>query len=127
MWATQRLFTAFVKNSYLLQPLHILHQEAIGVVPGQEDVLQHVAHAFLFETQVLRSNHGRVDQVQPAQGNSEDSGKCGDRVTGRSQALARTGCVYDCGIPLNPEFNKCVIIFGVKSAVVSVTLFRKTS
>ena len=49
---------------YLVQPLHVLHQEAVGVVPGQEDVLQHIPHAFLLEAQVLGSHHWRVDQVQ---------------------------------------------------------------
>ena len=42
-----------------------MHQEAIGVVPREEDVADDSKHALLFESEVFRSNHGRVDEVEP--------------------------------------------------------------
>ena len=40
------------------------HQEAVGVEPRDEDLLQHAVHAALLEAQRLRAHHGRVDEVQ---------------------------------------------------------------
>lgn len=51
----------------LLQAQNILHQEAVGVVPGQEHILDNSKHALLLEAQGLSSHHWGVDQVQ-AQG-----------------------------------------------------------
>lgn len=50
---------------HLLESLYILHQEAIGIIPGQEHILQHISHSFLLESQVLGSYDRRVDEVQP--------------------------------------------------------------
>ena len=44
---------------------HILHQEAVGVVPGQEDVLDHGQHPLLPEAQALRPHDWGVDEIQP--------------------------------------------------------------
>ena len=35
----------------------VLDEEAVGVVPGQEDVLQHVSDALLLEAQVVSAHH----------------------------------------------------------------------
>mmetsp|Transcript_11764 Transcript_11764/g.30959 ORF Transcript_11764/g.30959 Transcript_11764/m.30959 type:complete len:724 (-) Transcript_11764:1012-3183(-) len=42
-----------------------LHQEAVRVVPRQEDVLEHLPDAILAEGQVLGAHDGRIDQVEP--------------------------------------------------------------
>ena len=48
----------------LLQAQHILHQEAVCIVPRQEDVLHNCEDALLLEAQSLPSHHGGVDQVE---------------------------------------------------------------
>ena len=48
----------------LLQPQHVLHQEAVGVVPGQEHVFDHCKDTLLLKTQGLTPYHRGVDQVQ---------------------------------------------------------------
>ena len=53
------------RQGYLLKPLNVLDQEAVGIVPGQEDVLQDVTNAVFFESQVLCPHHRRIDQVEP--------------------------------------------------------------
>ena len=55
----------YTHTTYPLQPLHILHKEAIGVVPGQEHVLHHVPHTLLLEAKVLSTHSRGVDEVQP--------------------------------------------------------------
>ena len=47
-----------------LPVLDVLQQEAVGVVPRDEHVLQHAVHAGLLESERLRSHHRRVDEVQ---------------------------------------------------------------
>mmetsp|Transcript_6291 Transcript_6291/g.12437 ORF Transcript_6291/g.12437 Transcript_6291/m.12437 type:complete len:589 (+) Transcript_6291:533-2299(+) len=42
---------------------HHLHQEPVGVVPGEEDVADDVAYALLPEPQLLCSHHRGVDEV----------------------------------------------------------------
>lgn len=48
----------------MLIDVHVLHKETIGVVPGQEHVLQHLAHTLLAKLQVLTADHRRVNQVK---------------------------------------------------------------
>ena len=50
--------------SLLLQAQHILHQEAICIVPGQEHIFDHGKHALLLEAQGLTPHHRGVDEVQ---------------------------------------------------------------
>ena len=48
-----------------LVSLDILEEEAVGIVPGQEDILENGEHALLTELQILRLHHRAVDQKQP--------------------------------------------------------------
>ena len=50
--------------SLLLQAQHVLHQEAVCIVPGQEHIFDHSKHALLLEAQGLASHHRGVDEVQ---------------------------------------------------------------
>lgn len=44
----------------------VLDEEAVGIVPGQEDVSHDSVHSFvLVEVEVVRANQGRVDEVHP--------------------------------------------------------------
>ena len=47
-----------------LMPVGGLHEEAVRVVPRQEDVLEHLLHTSLLEAQVLSTHDGRVDEVE---------------------------------------------------------------
>lgn len=57
--------------------MQVLHQEAISIVPRQEDILQHISHSFLFESQVLGSHYRRVDKIKSTKTNHKDIGDCG--------------------------------------------------
>lgn len=48
-----------------LQAQDVLDQEAVGVVPGQEDILDNAEHALLLELQRLSMHHRRIYQVEP--------------------------------------------------------------
>ncbi len=48
-----------------LQAQNVLDKEAVGVVPGQEHILDHAEDALLLELERLRVHHRRVDQIQP--------------------------------------------------------------
>ena len=56
--SSSKLFT------HLFELNDILYEEPVGVVPRQEDVLEHIFNSFLLETQVVSSDHRRVDEVQ---------------------------------------------------------------
>ena len=53
--------------SYPAKAFHVLHEEAIRIVPRQEDVFDDVFDALLLESQSLRLHNWRVDQIQPTQ------------------------------------------------------------
>ena len=42
-----------------------LHEEAVRMVPRQEEVAHHLLHPRLLEPKVVGADDGRVDQVQP--------------------------------------------------------------
>ncbi len=50
--------------SLLLQAQHVLHQEAVCIVPRQEDILDHSKDTLLLEAQGLTPHHRGVDQIQ---------------------------------------------------------------
>ena len=55
----------FVKeNTYALETFQILDKETIGVVPGEENVLDDISNSLLFESQVLCTNNRWIDQVE---------------------------------------------------------------
>eukprot|EP00162_Nutomonas_longa_P014982 comp22153_c0_seq2/m.51929 comp22153_c0_seq2/g.51929 ORF comp22153_c0_seq2/g.51929 comp22153_c0_seq2/m.51929 type:complete len:649 (+) comp22153_c0_seq2:143-2089(+) len=47
----------------LLVDVHRGDKEAVGILPGEKDVLEAVAHTFLLEAQVLSAHDGGVDEV----------------------------------------------------------------
>ena len=59
-------------KTYLVELKDVLDEEAVGVVPGQEHIFEHITHALLLEAKVIRTHHRRVDQVQPVKINAND-------------------------------------------------------
>lgn len=51
-------------SPYLLQPQDILDEEAIGIVPREQHVLQNIANTFLLKAEVFCSHHRGVNQIQ---------------------------------------------------------------
>ena len=50
---------------YPFVSLEVLHKESVGVVPRKKDVLDDIAHSFLFESKIFGSNDRRIDKIQP--------------------------------------------------------------
>mmetsp|Transcript_16342 Transcript_16342/g.29130 ORF Transcript_16342/g.29130 Transcript_16342/m.29130 type:complete len:337 (-) Transcript_16342:1806-2816(-) len=48
-----------------LKTTHVLDEEAVGVVPGQEEALDVIKHPLLAKLQRLRAHNRRIDEVQP--------------------------------------------------------------
>ena len=53
------------RKTYFVELKDVLNKEAVGVVPGQENVFKHITYTLLLEAKVICTHHRRVDKVQP--------------------------------------------------------------